>query len=70
MTGRNAFSGSIGVVSQGSADRLGCGASNCRANVEGGFFGAQAARMGVGYTVGRANGGGDTINGVAVLNRQ
>jgi hypothetical protein len=70
MTSRNTFSGNIGVVSQGGADRLGCGASNCRANVEGGFFGAQAARMGVGYTVGRANGGGDTINGVAVLNRQ
>ena len=40
MTGRNTFSGNIGVVSQGSADRLGCGGSNCRANVEGGFFGA------------------------------
>ena len=70
MTGRNTFSGNIGVASQGSADRLGCGASNCRAGVQGGFFGAQAARMGVGYTVGRETGGGDTINGVAVLNRE
>jgi hypothetical protein len=69
MTGRNAFTGSIGVVSQGSADRLGCGASNCQATVEGGFFGAAAARMGVGYSVGRS-GSSDTINGVAVLDRQ
>jgi hypothetical protein len=70
MTGRTTFTGNIGVVSQGTADRLGCSGSNCQAKVEGGFFGAQAARMGVGYTVGRTNGSGDTINGVAVLNRQ
>jgi hypothetical protein len=70
MTGRNTFSGNINVVSEGSADRIGCGTSNCRANLQGGFFGANAARMGVGYTVGRTSGSGDTINGVAVLDRQ
>ncbi len=70
MTGRTTFSGSIGVVSQGSADRAGCGTANCQAQVNGGFFGADAARMGVTYSVGRTQGGGDTINGVAVLNRQ
>ncbi|MBA3479615.1 MAG: FecR domain-containing protein [Lautropia sp.] len=70
MTGRSTFRGNIGVVSQGGADRLGCASSNCQAEVQGGFYGAQAARMGVGYTVGRTSGGGDTINGVAVLNRE
>ena len=70
MTGRTTFSGSIGVASQGSADRLGCGGGNCQANLEGGFYGPAAARMGVGYSVGRTQGGGDTINGVAVLNRE
>jgi hypothetical protein len=70
MTGRTTFSGNIGVVSQGSSDRLGCGGSNCQANVNGGFYGPEAARMGVGYSVGRTQGGGDTINGVAVLNRE
>ena len=70
MTGRTTFRGNIGVVSQGNADRLGCGGSNCQANLEGGFYGPEAARMGVGYSVGRTNGVGDTINGVAVLNRE
>jgi hypothetical protein len=70
MIGRTTFRGNIGVVSQGSSDRLGCGGSNCQASLEGGFYGPAAARMGVGYSVGRANGDGDTINGVAVLNRE
>jgi len=70
MTGRTTFTGNIGVVSQGSADRLSCGGSNCQATVHGGFYGPEAARMGVGYSVGRTGGGGDTINGVAVLDRQ
>lgn len=69
MTGRTTFSGALGVVSVGGADRLGCGAAGCQANLEGGFYGPAAASMGIGYSLGKPQ-GGDTINGVAVLNRR
>ncbi len=69
MTGRTTFSGSLGVVSVGGGDRLGCAGGHCQAKVDGGFYGPNAASMGVGYSVGKP-GGGDTINGVAVLHRR
>jgi hypothetical protein len=76
MTGRTTFGGNIDVTSHGQADRLECAGGACQAIVRGGFYGPNAARMGVGYAVGRvgagngAASGGDTIHGVAVLNRQ
>ena len=69
MTGRTTFSGSLGVASVVGGDRLGCAGGHCQAKVDGGFYGPNAASMGVGYSVGQP-GGGDTINGVAVLHRR
>jgi hypothetical protein len=69
MNGRTTFAGNIGVVATGGGDRLGCGSQNCQANVNGGFFGSNAAKMGVTYSVGQKTGAGDTINGVAVFKR-
>jgi hypothetical protein len=62
----------LDVASQGSSDRLDCAGGKCQASVRGGFYGANAATMGLGYSLGRVAParGSDTISGVAVLNRQ
>ena len=69
MTGRTSFSGTLGVSSVGGGDRLQCAGGDCQAKVDGGFYGPNAASMGMGYSVGKP-GGGDTINGVAVFHRR
>ena len=72
MQSPNTFTGDLRVRSQGSSDAMQCGTGDCRAAINGGFFGDNAAQMGFGYTVTNPKHSGetDTIHGVAVMKRE
>ena len=71
MTAPNAFTGQLQVNALGRSDDMKCGTGDCRANVNGAFFGQDAAQLGFGYTISnpKYSGETDTIQGVAVMNR-
>ena len=71
MTAPNTFTGQLQVNSLGRSDNMKCGAGDCRADVNGAFFGQDAAQLGFGYTVSNPaySSETDTIQGVAVMNR-
>ncbi|MBF1259433.1 MAG: hypothetical protein HXM46_11435, partial [Lautropia mirabilis] len=71
MTAPNTFTGQLQVNALGRSDDMKCGAGDCRAGVNGAFFGQDAAQLGFGYTVSnpKYNGETDTIQGVAVMDR-
>ena len=72
MQSPNTFTGDLRVRSQGSSDAMQCGTGDCRAAINGGFFGDNATQMGFGYTVTNPKHSGetDTIHGVAVMKRE
>jgi len=76
MNGRTTFAGNI-AARPATIDPLACG-SNCRANVNGGFFGPGARMLGFQYSIGATSGAttgpgarvpqtGDTITGVGAM---
>ena len=71
MTAPNTFTGQLQVNALGRSDDMKCGAGDCRADVNGAFFGQDAAQLGFGYTVSNPTYSGetDTIQGVAVMDR-
>lgn len=71
MTAPNTFTGQLQVNALGRSDNMKCGAGDCRADVNGAFFGQDAAQLGFGYTVSnpKYSGETDTIQGVAVMDR-
>ncbi|MDO4230526.1 MAG: FecR domain-containing protein [Lautropia sp.] len=71
MNGSNTFSGQLQVQSLGQEDVLKCGEGDCRAAVDGAFFGEQAGRLGFTYSVANPQHANDTdtINGAAVMGR-
>lgn len=71
MNGSNTFSGQLQVQSLGQEDVLKCGGGDCRAAVDGAFFGEQAGRLGFTYSVANPQhpNDTDTINGAAVMGR-
>ena len=71
MTAPNTFTGQLQVNALGRSDDMKCGAGDCRADVNGAFFGQDAAQLGFGYTVSnpKYSGETDTIQGVAVMDR-
>ncbi|MDO4906145.1 MAG: FecR domain-containing protein [Lautropia sp.] len=72
MSTSNTFSGDLSVQSIGSNDEMKCGSGNCRAGIDGAFFGEQASHMGFSYSVHNPahSADTDTINGVAVMKRE
>lgn len=72
MQSPSTFTGNLNVRSLGSSDDMKCGAGDCRAAVNGGFFGDDAGQMGFGYTVTNPKHSSqtDTIHGVAVMKRE
>lgn len=71
MTAPNTFTGQLQVNALGRSDDMKCGAGDCRADVNGAFFGQDAAQLGFGYTVSnpKYSDETDTIQGVAVMDR-
>ena len=71
MTAPNTFTGQLQVNALGRSDDMKCGAGDCRADVNGAFFGQDAAQLGFGYTVSNPaySSETDTIQGVAVMDR-
>jgi hypothetical protein len=67
MTSNNQFRGNLNFNANSANNQLGCGQNqSCRASIVGGFFGTQAATLGIQYDL---NGRGGTINGVAVFRK-
>lgn len=71
MTNSNTFSGDLSVSSLGTQDVMKCGAGDCRATIDGAFFGDQASHLGFSYAVNNPSHASetDTIQGVAVMKR-
>ena len=74
MSTPNTFNGSLQTQQIGSA-LLNCSGAGCTTQLHGGFYGPDASRMGIDYTIGSGTASGGaassrTINGVGVLIKQ
>ena len=67
MDGATTFSGQLQTQRNAGSGNFDCGSSGCQVNVTGGFFGPEAARMGLGYSILDPGAAGRTISGVGVL---
>jgi hypothetical protein len=70
MDSRNTFSGELQTQPNAGSGSFNCGTGRCRVEVQGGFFGPDAARLGLGYSIVNPSNAGRTISGVGVLERK
>lgn len=70
MQGATTFSGTLLTQPQAGSPRFDCGATGCTVRVDGGFYGPEAARMGLGYAILDPATPGRTISGVGVLQKR
>ncbi len=68
MTSANTFSGTLNTTQSG-ANLLNCTGSACTTQLRGGFYGPEAARLGIDYSI-SGSGSNRTINGVGVFTKQ
>ncbi len=68
MTSANTFSGLL-VTTQTGTGPVNCATSGCTTQLRGGFYGPDAARMGIDYSI-TGSGSNRTINGVGVFTKQ
>ena len=70
MDSLNSFSGVLQTQPNAGGGDFKCKGGGCRVDVQGGFFGPDAARMGVGYSIAAPGSAGRTISGVGVLEKK
>jgi len=71
MDGTNTFSGTLQTQpNAGGKNGLACGSAGCGVDVQGGFFGPEASRLGLGYSIVEPGSTGRTISGVGVLEKK
>ncbi len=68
MTSTNTFSGTLSTSQTGSGP-LNCPVSGCTTQLRGGFYGPDAARLGIDYSISGSS-SNRTINGVGVFTKQ
>jgi len=70
MDSANAFSGALQTQPNAGSNGFDCGRGGCRVQIQGGLFGPDASRLGLGYSIVDPNAAGRTISGVGVLDRK
>jgi hypothetical protein len=70
MDSRNTFSGELQTQPNAGSGSFNCGTGRCRVEVQGGFFGPDAARLGLGYSIVDPSNAGRSISGVGVLEKK
>jgi hypothetical protein len=70
MRGAATFGGTLVTQPNAGAGGFACGQGGCQVKVDGGFYGPEAARMGLGYAIVDPSAPGRTISGVGVLQKR
>jgi hypothetical protein len=70
MDGSNTFSGLLRTQPNAGKGDFACGSGGCSVQIQGGLFGPDASRLGLGYSIVDPNAAGRTISGVGVLERK
>jgi hypothetical protein len=66
----NTFSGELRTQPNAGGSGFACGAGGCSVQVQGGFFGPDASRLGVTYSIADPASADRTISGVGVLEKR
>jgi hypothetical protein len=70
MRGTSTFGGTLVTQPNAGNPTFDCGQAGCRVRIDGGFYGPEAARMGLGYAIVDPAAPGRTISGVGVLEKR